>query len=148
MNGSPLQKFKIAALGKAIGVIPIKIQSEVIGLLIVARKKDREISRDSQTMLEAMADYASISLVNARLFRALQQSAESARINEKNRSAALESVRNSIRNEVQAASYPLNFVLTEMPGTLTPEQKKALESVQVALQSLSRSSEKTIVPAQ
>jgi len=57
-------------------------------------------------------------------------------------------VRNSIRNEVQAASYPLNFVLTEMPGTLTPEQKKALESVQVALQSLSRSSEKTIVPAQ
>jgi len=148
MNGSPLQKFKIAALGKAIGVIPIKIQSEVIGLLIVARKKDREISRDSQTMLEAMADYASISLVNARLFRALQQSAESARINEKNRSAALQLVRNSIRNEVQAASYPLNFVLTEMPGTLTPEQKKALESVQVALQSLSRSSEKTIVPAQ
>jgi DNA-binding response OmpR family regulator len=148
MNGSPLQKFKIAVLGKAIGVIPIKIQNEVIGLLLVARKNDREISRDSQTMLEAMADYASISLVNARLFRALQQSAETARANEKNRHAALESVRNSIRSEVQAASYPLNFVLTEMPGALNPEQKKALESVQAALQSLSRSSEKTIVPTQ
>lgn len=148
MNGPPLQKFKIAALGKAIGVIPIKIQNEVIGVLIVARKNDRQISRDSQAMLEAMADYASISLVNARLFRALQQNAESARINEKHRYATLESVRNSIRSEVQAASYPLNFVLTEMPGALNPEQKKALESVQAALQSLSRSSEKTIVPAQ
>ncbi len=148
MNGSPLQKFKIAALGKAIGVIPIKIQNEVIGLLLVVRKGDREISRDSQTMLEAMADYASISLVNARLFRALQQSAESARNNEKHRYAALESVRDSIRSEVQAASYPLNFVLTEMPGALNLEQKKALESVHAALQNLSRSSEKTIVPTQ
>src|SRR5690606_18518905 len=56
MNGSPLQKFKIAALGKSVGVIPIKIKNEVIGLLIVVRKKDNEFSRDAQTMLEAMAD--------------------------------------------------------------------------------------------
>lgn len=147
INGMPLQKFKIAALGKAICVAPIKIQNEVIGLLIVVRKNDREINRDPQTMLEAMADYASIALVNARLFLALQQSAESAQVNEKNRYATLESVRNSIRSEVQAATYPLNFVLTEMPGALNPEQKKALESVQVALQNLSRSSEKTVIPA-
>lgn len=148
MNGPPLQKYKIAALGKAICVIPIKIQNEVIGLLLVARKNDREISHDAQVMLEAMADFASISLVNARLFRALQQNAETAQANEKKRYAALESVRDVIRNEVQAAGYPLNFVLTEMPGALNLEQKKALASVQAALQNLSRSSEKTIIPAQ
>lgn len=146
MNGPPLQKFKIAVLGKAIGVIPIKIQGEVIGLLIVARKNDREFSRDSQTMLEAMADYASIALVNERLFRALQQSAESARANEKERHAALEAARNSIRIEVQAATYPLNFVLTDTAGKLSAEQKKALEAVRTALQNLSHSSEKTVVP--
>ena len=147
MNGTPLQKFKVASLGKAVGVIPIKIQTEVIGLLIVARKTDREISRDSQTMLEAMADFASISLVNARLFRALQQNAENARENEKIRYATLDQVRTTIRNEVQTASYPLNFVLTEMPGKLSPEQKQALESVQAALQNISRSSEKTVAPS-
>jgi len=147
MNGLPLQKFKMSALGKAICVIPIKIQNEVIGLLNVVRKNDREISRDSQTMLEAMADYASISLVNARLFQALQQGADGARINETHRNAALESVRDLIRSEVQAASYPLNLVLTETPGALNPEQKKALESVQAALQNLSQSSEKPIVSA-
>ena len=54
----------------------------------------------------------------------------------------------SIRNEVQVASYPLNFVLTEMPGPLNPEQRQALESVQAALQRLARSSEKTITPNQ
>ena len=148
MNGLPLQKLKVSALGKSIGVIPIKIQGEVIGLLIVVRKVDREIARDAQTLLEAMADYASISLVNARLFHALEKTAETARTGETFRYATLESVRAAIRNEVQVASYPLNFVLTETPGPLNPEQRQALESVQVALQRLSRSSEKTVIPNQ
>ena len=146
MNGSPLEKFKVASLGKAVGVIPIKIQNEVIGLLIFVRKKDRELTRDTQILLEAMADYASISLVNARLFRALAQTAENARAGEKQRYAALESVRSTVQGEVQAASYPLNLVLTEMPGALNAEQRKALESVQAALVRMSRSSEKTVVP--
>jgi DNA-binding response OmpR family regulator len=146
MNGSALQKFKMAALGKAVGVIPIKIQNEVIGLLIVVRKGDREITRDAQILLEAMADYASISLVNARLFRALEQSAENARSGERQRYAALESIRDAVQSELKAATYPLNLVLTEMPGSLNPEQKSALESVQNALQRLSRATEKTIVP--
>ncbi|MBI5962502.1 MAG: response regulator [Chloroflexi bacterium] len=146
MNGSSLEKFKIAALGKSVGVIPIKIQNEVIGLLIVIRKKDREMTRDTQVLLEAMADYASISLVNARLFRALAQTAENARANEKQRYATLESVRATVQGELQAASYPLNLVLTEMPGALNAEQKKALESVRAALSRMSRSSEKTVVP--
>jgi len=146
MNGSPMQKLKVSTLGKSIGVIPIKIQSEVIGLLIVVRKADREITREAQTLLEAMADYASISLVNARLFRALEKNAESARTGEKHRYETLESVRSSIQTEVQTAVYPLNLVLTEMPGALNAEQRQALETVQGALQRLSRSSEKTIVP--
>jgi GAF domain-containing protein len=127
-------------------VIPIKIQNEVIGLLIAVRKTDREIPRDSQSLLEAVADYASISLVNARLFHALEQSVESARSNEKQRYAMLQSVRDAVNNEIQAATYPLNLVLTEMPGPLNTEQRKALESVQEALRRMSRSSEKTVIP--
>jgi GAF domain-containing protein len=146
MNGPPLQKFKIDALGKAVGVIPIKIQNEVIGLLIVVRKADREITNDAQILLEAMADYASISLVNARLFRALEQTAENARAGEKQRHDALEFIRDAVQSEVKAATYPLNLVLTEKPGSLNPEQKKALESVQNALLRLSSSAEKTAVP--
>lgn len=146
MNGTPLQKFKLAALGKSVGVIPIKIKTEVIGLLMIVRRNDREFTRDVQMMLEAMADYASISMVNARLFRALEQAVENARAGEKYRHAALETLRGAIHSEVQAALYPLNLVLTEMPGALNPEQKKALESVQAALQRLSRSSEKTVTP--
>jgi len=138
MHGEPLQKFKIANLGKSAGVVPIKVQHEVIGLLIVVRKADLEINRDAQTLLEAMADYASISLVNARLFRAIEERSQSAKTDEKQRQSVLESVRKTIHNEAQAAAYPLDLVLSEMPGALSPEQRQALESVQAALQRLSR----------
>jgi DNA-binding response OmpR family regulator len=146
MNGPPLQKFKITSLGKSAAVIPIKMQNEVIGLMIVVRKDNREIERHAQAMLEAVADYASISLVNARLFRALEQTAESARAGERLLNASLESMRDSIRDEVQAASYPLNLALTETQGSLNVDQRQALEAVQAALQRLSRASEKTVPP--
>jgi DNA-binding response OmpR family regulator len=146
MHGAPLQKFKIASLGKSAGVIPIKIKTEVIGLLIVVRKEDREFSRDAQAMLEAMADYASISLVNARLFQALEQTAENARASEKYRYASLESLRAAIHNETQSSLTLLNMVMSETSDMLTPNQRKALESVRSSLQRLSRSSEKTVIP--
>jgi GAF domain-containing protein len=147
MLGSALQKFKIAALGKSVGVVPVKIQNEVIGLIIVVRKNDVEIDRASQTLLEAVADYSSISLVNARLFHALEQTSESARSGDTQRIVALDFLRNLIKEEVQAATYPLNLVMTEMPGALNGEQRQALESVHAALQRLATASEKAATPA-
>lgn len=146
MNGSALKKFRLSSLGKSVGVIPIKVRSEVIGLLMVVRKEDREFVREAQTLLEAMADYASISLVNARLFRALEETAENARMGEKHRHAALQALRDAINGEITEALQPLNLILTEMPGPLNVEQRKALEAVQISLLRLVHSSEKTITP--
>lgn len=144
MHGAALQKFKVASLGKSAAVAPIKIQNEVIGLLIVVRKADSEIPREAQALLEAVADFASISLVNARLFRAFEQTAEAARGDVKRQNALLENLREKVAEEVQAAVYPLNLVLTEMPGNLNEEQKQALQSVQSALQRVTRAAEKTM----
>ena len=146
MHGQPLERFKISTLGKSAGVVPIKVHNDVIGLLLVVRKAGREFGPDTQALLEAMADYASVSLVNARLFRALEQTAQAARSGEKMRYAALESVRTAIHDEVQAAGYSLNLVLTEMPGALSPEQQQALEAVRKALQRLAHLSERTVPP--
>ena len=146
MHGIPLQKFKVAALGKSAGVVPIKAGNEVIGLLIVVRKAEQEISKAAQIMLEAVADYSAISLVNTRLFNALAQTAEMARLDEKSRRASLDSARGAIREEVQNAMYPLGVVLDESAGPLNAEQRKALQSVHSALQRLSRASENTVAP--
>jgi DNA-binding response OmpR family regulator len=146
IHGSPLEKFKVASLGKTAAVVPIKVQNEVIGLLLVLRKAERPFDRSDQTLLEAVADYASISLVNARLFRALEQTAEAASYGAKQRNALLEAVRESVRDEVQAVRYPIEAMLALKAGPLTRQQREMLDAAHAALQRLSRVTEKTVPP--
>ena len=100
IHGAPLQKFKVAALGGAVAVTPIKVRDEVIGLMIVVRKSQKAFGEIEQTLLDAVADYASISMVNARLFKALeervsmlQQSADSAQVGERIKDEVLQQIR-------------------------------------------------------
>lgn len=144
IHGEPLEKFKVAALGKAAAVLPMKVQNEVIGLLVVVRKEDREIEKETQTLLEAVSDFACISLVNARLFRAVQHAAEAARSNDKSRHAMLESLKESIREGTQVSLYPLEALLSGQFGALTKDQTQALRTVQNALKRLARTAEKTL----
>ena len=146
MDGAPLLKFRIANLGRSVCVVPIKVHLEVIGMLVVVRKEERAFSKTEQTLLEAVSDYASISLVNSRLFRALNESAQSAREVQKRQNAVLENVRSSVVEEVRAAIQPVDLLLTEMPGVLTNDQKQALQAARAALQRLSSAAEKTMPP--
>ncbi len=136
IHGAALQKFKISALGKSAMVVPVKVQNEAIGLLTVVRKAEKPFGESEQTLGGAIADYASISLVNARLFRAVAQSAEMAQIGERQKEEALETLRRELQGGLQTAAYPLDLLLSEKMGALSAEQKQALESAQAALKRL------------
>jgi len=134
ISGEPLEQFKVASLGSSAVVVPIKVQQEVIGLLVIVRKKNQAFEKTTQSLLEAVADYASISLVNARLFRAFQESAEAARAGEKEMLAKLQELRQDMHSLLHSATYPIELLLTGKMGKLTAEQKEALETVQASLQ--------------
>ena len=146
ISGEPLLKFRVANLGKSVCAVPIKVQKEVIGMLIVVRKEARPFEKIEQTLLEAVSDYASISLVNARLFRALKDSVDSAKHAEKRQNALLEAIRSSINEELHAALYPIDLLLTQKPGQLSESQRQALQTSRAALQRLARAAEKTTPP--
>lgn len=146
IHGKPLEKFRVSTLGKTAAVVPIKVQNEVIGLLLVLRKAEEPFERSDQTLLEAVADYASISLVNARLFRALEQTADAASYGATQRNALLEAVRESVRDEVQAVRYPIESMLALKAGPLTQQQRELLDTAHAALQRLARVTEKTVPP--
>lgn len=136
IHGKPLEKFKVAVLGKSVMVVPIKVQSEAIGLLTVVRKIDNVFGQSEQTLLEAIADYASISLVNARLFRALAQTAETARAEEKRKSDQLGQLQQELRSTLQVIGYPLELAVSDKMGPLTAQQKQALDVVQAGIKHL------------
>lgn len=146
ISGEPLLRFRVANLGRSVCVVPIKIQREVIGMAVVVRKNDRPFEKMEQTLLEAISDYVSISLLNARLFQALNSSVHSSKEGEKRQNALLESVRNSISEELQSAVQPMDLILSGKLGNLTDAQHQALRTVRVALQRLTRAVEKTTPP--
>jgi DNA-binding response OmpR family regulator len=133
INGEPLKRFKLSSLGLSAVAVPVKIHQEVIGLLVVVRKADRAFEGTVQSLLEAMADYASISLVNTHLFRALQEGADNAQAGEKKKGEQLHEFQQEILSVVQSATYPIDLMLTGKIGKLSSEQKKALETAQLSL---------------
>ncbi len=144
--GEPLLKFRVANLGRSACAVPIKIQKEVIGMLVVVRKENRPFEKTEQALLEAVADYASISLVNARLFRALNNTIQTSRESVRRQNAILESVRSFIAEDLKAATYPIDLLLTEMTGNLSEHQREALKTARAALQRMARAAEKTTPP--
>lgn len=74
IQGEPMRRFlMLYRLGRSALVVPIKMKREVFGLITLLRKACRPFSPDSQALVEAVADIASIALINMRLFRALNE---------------------------------------------------------------------------
>lgn len=76
IHGEGLNQFRLSQIGRAALIVPIKVRDNPVGVLNVARRDSRMFTDRNQAMLEAVADYASISLVNARLFQALESRAK------------------------------------------------------------------------
>ncbi len=75
ISGAGMSQFKIAQLAKAALVMPIKARDQVVGVLTVANKSAKAFTENHQRLVSAITDYASIAVVNVRLFQALEQRA-------------------------------------------------------------------------
>jgi FixJ family two-component response regulator len=134
INGEPLKRFKLSSLGLSALAVPVKIQQEVIGLLMVVRKADRAFESTVQSLLEAMADYASISIVNTHLFHALQDGVGNAQADEKKKDEQLQEALEQLQSLLESAVFPIDLLLTGKAGELSPEQHKAIQVTQTTLQ--------------
>ena len=119
IHGNPLKRFKIAPLGQSALAVPVKAQKEVVGLIVVMREAVNPFNPSNQTMLEAVSDYASISLMNARLFEALEKRARSlqkAVENAEENEHLMASIFENVAKELQT---PLTAMLTLTKTILT-----------------------------
>ncbi len=142
IHGGPLKRFPIARLGQAALVIPVKVHGETIGLLVVMRKEAEPFTENDQTMMEAVADYASISLANALLFReledrarSLQKAMENARRSERSKDDLIREISEELRRPLIAAKDALNTLVEELGNQLSDAQN---ETVAIAEDNLQR----------
>lgn len=137
IHGEPLKRFKISSLGQSALIVPVKVQKQVIGLLVMMRKQPTPFTTSDQHLLEALADYAAISLVNARLFRTVedrarlqQNAAEIAQLGEKVNNTLLLSLRQELRGPMEIARSALEFLGKDITARWTPDQRQALTALQ------------------
>jgi two-component system NtrC family sensor kinase len=154
IHGEPLKRFKVSQLGNAVLVMPVKVKSQVVGLLTVLRKAPRPFEPSNQALLEAVADYASISLVNARLFRALEQRAhslqnavEAARSREQNMEKAFNVIRAQIQDPLSMASSKVSSILIGEEARLNATQKNILRNIYEEIQKASETIDFASLPA-
>ncbi len=141
IHGDPLKRFKVNDMGQSALIAPIKVQKQVIALLVIVRKQARPFNASEQKLVEAVADYASISLVNSRLFRALeerarymQRAAESAQAGAKSKNEILRAAGKELTSPLQEALNSLDAISTtltdQQKALLDPARKKLSESLQ------------------
>lgn len=76
LAGEPLSRMKAGQVAKAVVASPIKAKDQVLGVLAVGNKTGKPFIERDQAMLSAVADYASVALVNARLFQEVEARAQ------------------------------------------------------------------------
>ncbi len=145
IHGEPLRRFKVASLGGSALIMPVKAQKEVIGLLVVMRKAAAPFSNAEQNLLGAVTDYASIALINARLFRAveeragqLQRSMEDAQLNQRAATNLLTQLKNELGAPANEAGAALESLVKDPAARWSSDQRKQLSKLNENLTRLQR----------
>jgi len=143
IEGEALAKMKAGAVAKAVAAVPIKVKEQVVGVITVGNKTGKAFAERDQAMLSAVADYASIALVNARLFqtvearaRTLQKSFEELSEMGKQKDEMMLNVSRELHNPLLQAKTTLEKVIRWEMGTLTEHQTKTLRTVLEQLDAL------------
>ncbi len=135
--GEPIRRFKIASLGQSILVVPIKVQRKVIGIMVVMRSQSLPFKGTEQNLVEAVADYLSIYMVNVRLFkvvedraRYLQVMVDNAQTGEKVINGILQSVKKEIAAPIKDARNALSRLEGDASIRWNPSQRDWIMTLQ------------------
>jgi K+-sensing histidine kinase KdpD len=141
MHGEPIKRFRVKSMGQSILIVPIKVQRQVMGILVLMRKQPQPFNESEQHLLEAVADYASISLVNARLFRAIEARAHAlenlanhTQYSERVTHELLKAVENQFRRVNANGQTALDELTKDPTAKWNPTQRKSLTVIQENLQ--------------
>jgi len=135
ISGVGLSTMKVSQIAKSALVVPIKVREQTVGVLTVAHKTPLPFTERQTLLLNAVADYASIAIVNMRLFQALEQRAhsmqqqyEQLQDSDKRRAQTMYKLSQEMRGPVAQAKSWLDTALTEIGGKLKENQRAPLKN--------------------
>ena len=147
ITGAGMTQFKISQVAQSALVMPIKAREQTVGVLTVANKTARPFNERQQALLAAVGDYASIAIVNVRLFqvmetraKAAQQALDDMKSGERTKDDTLRKIRLQLRAPLTQAQNYIDLALVEeaskLNNRLRNHLKLAVERIAAAKQAL------------
>jgi signal transduction histidine kinase/FixJ family two-component response regulator len=130
LHGPTLKRLRISRMGNSALVVPVKVKKEIVGMVVVVREEPKPFSHANRTLLEALANYASISMINVILIQTVQDRARTLD-EEAEASHESESVKSAIFRKInEELETPLSMISHEV-GVFAHDQKHTLSNQQM-----------------
>lgn len=143
IHGEALSRFKVSKLGRSALVTPIKSGDETAGVIVVMRISARPFSADSAKMLEAVADFATVGLLNSALMSRLDEQTAFKRALETavpgvggESGQLVPRLSPEMRKELVLANAYIGMLVDEQLGKLKAEQVDALQIIRDKLEAV------------
>ncbi len=114
---------------RSLVAVPLLREGQIIGSLVVRRKRPGEFSAETLTLLEMFADQSALALLNAQLYRELTQRSAELEVASRHKSEFLASMSHELRTPLNAVLGFSEVLLERMFGELNERQEEYLRDI-------------------
>jgi signal transduction histidine kinase len=114
---------------RAMLAVPLLREQQLVGGLVVARKTPGEFSADVVSLLRTFATQSALAILNAQLFRALEDKSRELEVASRHKSEFLAAMSHELRTPLNAVIGFSEVLLERMFGELNPKQEEYLHDI-------------------
>jgi signal transduction histidine kinase/ActR/RegA family two-component response regulator len=114
---------------RSLVAVPMLREGQVVGALVVRRKRTGDFSPEVLTLLETFAAQSALALINARLYRDLQEQSAALRSASRHKSEFLASMSHELRTPLNAVLGFSEVLLERMFGEINERQEEYLRDI-------------------
>jgi signal transduction histidine kinase/ActR/RegA family two-component response regulator len=114
---------------RSLVAVPMLREDRIVGSLIVRRKKTGDFSEETVDLLETFASQSALALLNAQLFRALQERSTELEVASRHKSEFLASMSHELRTPLNAVLGFSEVLLERMFGEINEKQEDYLRDI-------------------
>jgi signal transduction histidine kinase/ActR/RegA family two-component response regulator len=118
-----------AAGWRSVLAIPMLHEGDIVGALVVRRRRTGDFSADTIEILQTFASQSALAIVNARLFRELEQKSGELQVASRHKSEFLASMSHELRTPLNAVIGFSEVLLQRMFGDLNDRQDEYLRDI-------------------
>jgi signal transduction histidine kinase len=114
---------------RSVVAVPLLREDRIVGSLVVRRKSTGDFSEESLDLLETFASQSALALLNAQLFRALQERSAELEVASRHKSEFLASMSHELRTPLNAVLGFSEVLLERMFGEINEKQEDYLRDI-------------------